>query len=239
MRVPYGVCMWREMASALGWPGSGASLTWQQLTAMIQSGQGWAAVGHPEWGALRFAHTHPVSSTSGLLTVMLQLYADCAHSTGSEACVMRNGERLLTLPQVWNNDSMSSLEQLEQAVEHLGKDEADLLDRLAGRGPSYLHAVPCFESRMIEFNQQYGLQLWPHSLAMIYPADGDFFADHPLCLVDNATWSEERQLAAAGTFIDFLLSVRGPNSVFLATHSRVFVTAGVAANSAQLWLPTG
>lgn len=53
---PVVIAMWRPMAEALGWPNK--PVGWTDILALAQDPQGWASLGHPEWGRFRFGHTH-------------------------------------------------------------------------------------------------------------------------------------------------------------------------------------
>ncbi|HBY06741.1 MAG TPA: hypothetical protein DEH22_02750, partial [Chloroflexi bacterium] len=62
--APSGFAMWRPMAEALGWPDK--PISWDDLVDLSANPDGWASVGHPEWGQFKFGHTHPAYSNVGL-----------------------------------------------------------------------------------------------------------------------------------------------------------------------------
>ena len=73
MLTPLVIAMPRPMAEALGWPDE--PLGYADILALSQDPQGWAAHGHPEWGAFRLGKTNPNFSTSGLSALIAQAYA--------------------------------------------------------------------------------------------------------------------------------------------------------------------
>ena len=66
MNTPLVIAMPKPMAEALGWPDK--PLGWSDIFSLATSSQGWAAYGHPEWGAFKLGKTNPNFSTSGLST---------------------------------------------------------------------------------------------------------------------------------------------------------------------------
>ncbi len=77
---PVVIALWRPMAEALGWPTT--PIGWSDILALAREPAGWAARGHPEWGPLRFGHTHPEYSNSGLIALFAELYAAAGKTRG-------------------------------------------------------------------------------------------------------------------------------------------------------------
>jgi Ca-activated chloride channel family protein len=80
MVTPLVIAMPEPMARALGWPDT--PIGWADLFALATSPTGWAARGHPEWGAFKLGKTNPHFSTSGLATLIAQAYAATAKTEG-------------------------------------------------------------------------------------------------------------------------------------------------------------
>ena len=59
---PQVIAMWKNLAVALGWPRK--KIGWHEVLELATSRRGWAAYGHPEFGAFRLGHTNPDFSTS-------------------------------------------------------------------------------------------------------------------------------------------------------------------------------
>jgi Ca-activated chloride channel family protein len=187
--IPLGIAMWRPMAEALGWPDN--PISWNYMAALATNPDGWAALGHPEWGDFRFGHGHPVHSNSGRLSIVAEIYAATGQTTP------------LTVDDVWSDVAVNDVADVETSVYHYGRIDTDLLNRMVQRGPTYLHAVTNYESNVIRWNQEYADEL-RFPLVLIYPSDGTFWMNHPFCLLNNAPWVTPVQLEGAQQFGDFI-----------------------------------
>ena len=72
--APSGFAMWLPMAEVLGWPDR--PISWDDLVALSADPDGWASLGHSEWGKFKFGHAHPTYSNVGL-----QMMTALAYST--------------------------------------------------------------------------------------------------------------------------------------------------------------
>ena len=187
---PFGIAMWKPMAEALGWPDQSIKLS--DIAKLAADPQGWASVGHPEWGTFKFGHGHPDYSNSGLLTMIAAVYS---------AAGAQNG---LTPAQVKSAPVIASVHALEQSVYHYGRLSTDLFDRMTARGPNYLHAITAFESDVVKWNLKHADEL-RFPLVFIVPADATFWTQHPYCILDNAEWVTDEQRDAARQFQKYLL----------------------------------
>jgi len=186
---PFGVAMWKPMAEAIGWPNKPIKLS--DLAKLAADPQGWASLGHAEWGAFKFGHGHPDYSNSGLLTMIAATYSSAGVTSG------------LTPALVKSDQVISDVRALEQSVFHYGRLSTDLFDRMTVRGPNYLHAITAFESDVVKWNLQHASEL-RFPLVFIAPADGTFWTEHPYCIL-NADWVSDEQREAAEMFQRYLL----------------------------------
>lgn len=186
---PFGVAMWKPMAEAIGWPNKPIKLS--DLAKLAADPQGWASLGHAEWGAFKFGHGHPDYSNSGLLTMIAATYSSAGVTSG------------LTPALVKSDPVISDVRALEQSVFHYGRLSTDLFDRMTVRGPNYLHAITAFESDVVKWNLQHASEL-RFPLVFIAPADGTFWTEHPYCIL-NADWVSDEQREAAEMFQKYLL----------------------------------
>jgi Ca-activated chloride channel family protein len=188
-REPLVIAMWEPMARALGWPDK--PLGWRDIAALSSSPQGWASVGHPEWGNFKFGHGHPDYSNSGLLSVIAETYASAGVKTG------------LTVDLVKSKAVIANMAAVEQRVYHYGRLDTDLLSKMTERGPAYLHAVATYEVNVIKWNMEHAKKL-QFPFVAIYPADGTFWVENPYCLLD-ADWIKPGEREAAEIFGKYLL----------------------------------
>ncbi len=187
--APLGFAMWRPMAEALGWPDT--PISWDTIVELAADPQGWAAYGRPEWGQFRFGHTHPGYANSGLLSMTAFVHG--AVNSGGQ----------LAAAQVY--EAEDAMRALEQNTSKYGRQAPPLLDLMARQGPSFLHAAAVPEADTVKFNVERGDEL-QFPLAFIFPAEGTIWANHPLCILDNAEWVSAEQAEAGLVFRDFLLS---------------------------------
>jgi len=190
MQVPLVIGMWQPMAEALGWPDQ--PLGWKDMAELATNPEGWAAYGHPEWGRFKFGHAHPDFSNSAMLSMISEVYSAAGKTAG------------LTVEDVKSPAVRDNVGAVEQAIVHYGKWDKWILDKMVERGPEYLHATPTYENNVVDYNRQYADEL-RFPLVAIYPLDGTFWVDNPLCILD-ADWVTDEQKEAAVKFRDFFLS---------------------------------
>ena len=195
--IPVGVAMWRRMAQALGWDDNTA-ISFAQLAEIALADDGWASLDNAEiagvssYGKLKYAHGHPDESNSGRLSVVANMLA-LSDATSDDGLSLNDVEQAV-------NDS--DVIALEQAVVHLGKIDTAILQRMLEHGPTYIHAVANYESNVINWNLDYAVEMsqWTDDWVFVYLADGTFWINHPLCVLDQADWVSEEQKEAAMQF---------------------------------------
>lgn len=189
--TPVGLAMWRPMAEALGWPEKPISMA--QLVALANDPQGWASLGHPEWGRLRLGHTHPQYSSAGLLFLASVIYATTGKTEDIAAA------------DIYSAEVESALRTLAGNTAKYGMVTTDLLTSMARNGPAFLHVTSAFEEGTVRFNLEHPSELrWP--LAFVFPQEGTFWSDHPYCILDASGWVTPEQAEAARMFLDHLTS---------------------------------
>ncbi|KAJ3128634.1 hypothetical protein HK098_003841 [Nowakowskiella sp. JEL0407] len=181
---PFGIAMWKPMAEALGWPK--ANIGWKNIIELAGNSTGWRAYGKP-WGTLRFGHAQPEVTNSGRLTLVAALFA------------LTNATTTLQLENVNSATASTALAKLSASVQHMGADDLDLLDLMGRRGLTYLHAVATYEVSVIQWNIKFPSQ---ERLVFIYPSDGTFWPDHPLCILS----SDPQKASIVKKFRDFALN---------------------------------
>jgi Ca-activated chloride channel family protein len=203
MLTPLVIAMPRPMAEALGWPDE--PLGYADILALSQDPQGWAAHGHPEWGAFRLGKTNPNFSTSGLSALIAQAYAANGKTTG------------LSIEDLDKPNTQDFARNVEAAVVHYGDTTLTFMNnwfRADQRGNpfGYVSAVAVEEKSVIDYNtgdpdgiRQEGEEPRPPRvpLVAIYPEEGTLYSDNPLFILD-AEWVDEDQAAGAQLFIDFV-----------------------------------
>jgi Ca-activated chloride channel family protein len=203
MLTPLVIAMPRPMAEALGWPDE--PLGYADILALSQDPEGWAAHGHPEWGAFRLGKTNPNFSTSGLSALIAQAYAANDKTTG------------LSIEDLDKTSTQDFARSVEAGVVHYGDTTLTFMNnwfRADQRGNpfGYVSAVAAEEKSVIDYNtgdpdgiRQEGEEPRPPRIPLvaIYPEEGTLYSDNPLFILD-AEWVDNDQAAGAELFIDFV-----------------------------------
>ena len=186
---PVVIAVWRPMAEALGW--GQRPVGWAEILALARDPRGWAGVGHPEWGAFKFGHTHPEYSNSGLISLLAETYAAAGKTTP------------LSLDDVRSADADRFVSGIEAAVVHYGSSTGFFGKKIIAGGPGYLNAAVLYENMVIEsYNAKPATSL---PLVAVYPKEGTFWSDHPVGIVEREWVTPERR-EAARVYIDYLLA---------------------------------
>jgi Ca-activated chloride channel family protein len=181
---PVVIAMWKPMAETLGY--GTKPIGWQEIIAVANDPKGWESLGHGEWGAFKFGHTHPEYSNSGLISVLAETYAGAGKKAG------------LKLSDVNSKDTTQFLGAIEKSVVHYGTSTGFFAKKMFAKGPEYLSAAVLYESNVIESQ---GQSVMP--LVAVYPKEGTFWSDHPIGIV-NREWVTKEHQDAAKVYIDFL-----------------------------------
>jgi Ca-activated chloride channel family protein len=184
VRTPLVIAMWEPMAKALGYPRK--QLGFDDILKLARSNQGWAAYGHPEYGAFKLVHTNPDFSTSGLSAVVAEYYAATGKKEGLQEKDIAKAR--------------ATVKDIERSIVHYGDTTLFIADQLRKSGPGYASAVAMEEATLVDFNQHRGSQ---PRLVAIYPSEGTFFSDNPYIVLD-APWVTEPQKAGAQSFGTYL-----------------------------------
>jgi Ca-activated chloride channel family protein len=208
MLTPLVIGMPKPMADALGYPQK--PIGWADIAKLATSGEGWAAYGHPEWGAFKLGKTNPNFSTSGLNALIGQNYAAAGK------------ERGLSKEDLNDPKTKAFGAQVESSVVHYGDITMTFLNNWfrtdrSGTSLLYASAVAVEEKSLIDYNNGNpdGV-LDPGEtprkpkvpLVAIYPKEGTLYSDSPLYVLD-ADWVSAEEKAGAEAFIE---SVQRPSS---------------------------
>jgi len=199
---PLVVAMPQPLAEALGWPQQ--QIGWADLLALANDPQGWASVGHPEWGSFKMGKTNPHVSTFGFQATLATYYA----ATGLVSD--------LTVADLNKPEVRAFVSGVESATVHYGPLSSAFLTNMAhadeqGRGTSYVSAVPLEEKNVFDYNSgdpdgnpDTGETRVPKTpLAAVYPSDGTAMFDHPYLVLD-AAWVDDAKRALADDFLSYL-----------------------------------
>jgi Ca-activated chloride channel homolog len=203
MLTPLVIAMPQPMAEALGWPGT--PIGFADIVELANNPDGWASVGHPEWGPFRLGKTNPNFSTSGLNFTIAEYYAATGKAAG------------LTTEDLQRPEAVAFAQSVESAVVHYGDITLTFLNNwfaadARGTALTYASAVAVEEKSVIDYNlgNPDGV-LSPGEtprtprvpLVAIYPSEGTLYSDNPFIVLDT-DWVEPAQRAAAVLFEEFV-----------------------------------
>ncbi len=186
--TPLVLVMWEQRAQAL-WP-NGPQQFWPELHDALADPNGWAARGHGEWGFVKFGHTSPQTSNSGMQTLVLLAYA------------YHNKTTDLTSANVLDPQFQQWLAEFELAVMEFGDSTGTFMDNMVRFGPSKYDAVLVYENLAVQ-NVEAAQGRWG-PIRVYYPP-ATIISDHPYAVL-NAPWVTAEQQQAAAMFRDCLLA---------------------------------
>ena len=187
---PVVIAMWQPMAQALGW--GTRPVGWRDVVDLARRPEGWAALGHPEWGRFRFGHTHPRASNSGLISLLAEAYAGAGKISA------------LTMDDVRKPTTKAFIEGVEQGVVHYGSSTGFFGRKMFANGPGYLSAAVLYESMVVESRDPSKYHL-AFPIVAIYPKEGTFWSDHPVGIVQR-DWVTPELKEGADAYVDYLLA---------------------------------
>ena len=186
--TPLVLVMWEQRAQAL-WP-NGPQQFWPELHDALADPNGWAARGHGEWGFVKFGHTSPQTSNSGMQTLVLLAYA------------YHNKTTDLTSANVLDPQFQQWLAEFELAVMEFGDSTGTFMDNMVCFGPSKYDAVLVYENLAVQ-NVEAAQGRWG-PIRVYYPP-ATIISDHPYAVL-NAPWVTAEQQQAVAMFRDCLLA---------------------------------
>jgi ABC-type Fe3+ transport system substrate-binding protein len=190
VQTPLVLVAWRERADVL-WGANPNDQMWRRLHEAVVDPAGWQSYNHPEWGYIKFTHTDPLKSNSGLMTILLMTYSYFDKTTG------------LTSDDLLADDAYRQwFAEIENTISEFGSSTGTYMKDIVVYGPSKYDIVAVYEATAIEQADnaagRYG------ELRVYYPP-ATVMSDHPFCVL-NADWVTSEKAAAAQLFVDYLLS---------------------------------
>jgi len=187
--TPMVFVMWQERYDAF--IAKYQKLDFQTLSQALKEPGGWDAIaGKPEWGVLKFSHTNPNQSNSGIVTLVLLAYDYAKKNAG------------LTLKDVLQPGFQTWMNGIENSVSGMSNSTGNLMRDMVLRGPSTYDVVFVYENVVIDYLKN-AEGRWG-SLRVAYPK-ANMWNENPYYVLD-APWISKEQRKAADQFADFLIS---------------------------------
>ncbi len=130
---------WEDRARALE-SFAGGAISWKTIHKAVASNQGWPTVkGKADWGFVKFGHTDPTRSNSGLQALVLIALEFYGRNTGSE----------LHVEDVLKPDFQKFLRELEAGVTRFENSTGTFMTDMVRFGPSKYDIAVVYESSAI------------------------------------------------------------------------------------------
>jgi Ca-activated chloride channel family protein len=193
------VAMPSPMAKALGWPGR--RVGWRDLARLAENPRGWAAYGHPEWGAFRLGKAKPTDASDALLSaIAISRLADATTATALESSVVYYGDASWRFLDNWFR-----LDQKHLSLSYVSAVVTDQRAVTAYNAGSPNGLIP--DDKHLKR---------PHTpLTAIVPSDGTLDADNPL-VVPDASWVRPDARAGAAAFVAYTRSAAAQKKIIAA-----------------------
>jgi serine/threonine protein kinase len=187
---PLVFAFWRDRAEAFlrHYP----SVDWPSIHDALKQ-TSWANIGGLSvWGPVKFGHTRPDQSNSGLLTITLLAYA------------FYNEERGLTVPKIDNPQFLSYFNDIEGAVSAFGRSSGTFYQNVViPLGAPEFDIIATYENLVLT-GEKLAITTQQEPLRLFYPSL-NIVSDHPFAILQGSWVTPEQQMAAQ-KFRDFLLS---------------------------------
>jgi ABC-type Fe3+ transport system substrate-binding protein len=190
VRTPLVLVAWKERADAL-WGASPSAGVWKKLYQAATDPQGWAALGHPDWGYVKFGHTDPLKSNSGFQAILLMTYDYFGKTSGLTSNDIQQ-----------NQDFQKWFTQFEGAISEFGDSTGTYMKDMVAFGPSKYDVIAVYEATAL--GQATNAVTRYGQLQVYYPPVTSW-SDHPFCIL-NADWVAPDHARAAQVFLDYLTS---------------------------------
>jgi Ca-activated chloride channel family protein len=201
---PIVIAMWESRAKEMGYPDK--SFGWQDLMKQAST--------HP---GIRWSHPS-ATTASGLLVTTAEFYA----AAGKQSNLTRED-----LTAEANIDYVKTIEATVERYE--GESEDRIVIRMLAEGGHPLDAFVAQEQLVIYFNQNTP----EDKLVAIYPAEGTFWMDHPLVLLDGP-WVTETQQRTFREFATFVGKPAQQQLVLREGYRPADVTASLKAEGSLI-----
>jgi Bacterial extracellular solute-binding protein len=172
---------WEDRAAALTKSGGG-TITWKALHKAITSNRGWPDVGgKAEWGFVKFGHTNPTQSNSGMQALLLMTYEYYGKTSGLEVSDLLKPELQLFVKGI------------EKGVTKFESSTGTFMTDMVRFGPSKYDIAAVYENlAALQIENAQGR--WGN-LRVLYPKT-TLWSDHPVALLARDGVSETQKTAA-------------------------------------------
>lgn len=174
--TPTVITMKESLAKLMGYPQH--EIGWSDILKLSTSNEGWGEYGASSLNPVRFSHTHPAKSNSGMNALIAEEYA------------FSNKTRNLTLEDIKNNSS--KLQAVEQTIVHYGESTSLLQKKILEKGPQFIQYAVLYEYMVVDMNKKNrGME----KTVAIYPKEGTIWGDVSFTELYSSSVTEDQKQA--------------------------------------------
>jgi ABC-type sulfate transport system substrate-binding protein len=160
----------------------------------VASKKGWAGLGgDPSWAYVKFGHTDPTKSNSGLQALSLMAYG------------FYDKQDSLSVPDATAarfQDFVRAIESGRRTQDFAASSTGPFMENFIRQGPSLYDVVIVYEATAVVAMPR-AVGRW-EPIRVFYPSI-NLWSDHPACLLAG-DWVTAAQREAAGQLVDYLMS---------------------------------
>jgi len=174
--TPTVIAMKEFLAQRMGYPQR--EIGWEDVLNLSTVKEGWGIYGDPSLNPVRFSHTNPAKSNSGMNSLIAAEYA------------FSNKTNDLSLEDIKRNSS--KLKAVEQTIVHYGESTSLLQKKIVEKGTQFIQYAVLYEYMVVDMNKKYsGME----KTVAIYPKEGTIWGDVSFTEVYSANVSNEQKQA--------------------------------------------
>lgn len=177
---------WAEVLAKLG----GGHITWKALHQALSADQGWPAIGgKAEWGFVKFGHTDPTRSNSGLQALVSMTYD-------------YYGRTQLTVADLLDPKYQAWVKAIERGVTRFEASTGTFMTDMVRFGPSRYDLAVVYESLAVS-QLENAQGRWGN--LKLYYLPSTMWSDHPGAVLQGS-WVTPAQKKAARSWLEHLRS---------------------------------
>lgn len=174
--TPTVIAIKESLAKLTGYPQR--EIGWSDILKLSTSNEGWGEYGDSSLNPVRFSHTHPAKSNSGMNALIAEEYA------------FSNKTKNLTLEDIKNNSS--KIKAVEQTIVHYGESTSLLQKKIVEKGPQFIQYAVLYEYMVVDMNKK---NSGNEKTVAIYPKEGTIWGDVSFTEVYSSYVSDDQKQA--------------------------------------------
>lgn len=214
--TPTVIAMKESLAKLMDYPQR--KIGWDDIFKLSVAKDGWGIYGNASLNPVRFSHTHPAKSNSGLNSLIAEEYA------------FSNKTKGLTMEDIQNNSD--KLKAVEQTIVHYGDSTSLLQKKIIEMGPQVIQYAVLYEYMVADMNKNSnGVE----KTVAIYPKEGTIWGDVTFTDVYSGNTSDEQKQAlkvVKNILLSEKIQTKGMNEYFFRpANTNIPLSGAISVNN--------